>query len=62
MKINIAYIIAERERRERERLEREADEGRRLPLYIDDRPREEKPKCDEAPFTVMFAPRNTGCE
>lgn len=61
MKINIAYIIAERERRERERRELEEAEARRVPLYIDDR-REEKPKCDEAPFTVMFAPRNTGCE
>jgi hypothetical protein len=38
MKINIDYIIAERERRERERLEREAEEGRRLPLYIERRP------------------------
>jgi hypothetical protein len=57
MKLNIEYIIAERERRERERHELE-EVG--VPLYIDDR--EEKPKCDEAPFTVTFAPRNTGCE
>ena len=42
MKLNIEYIIAERERRERERLEREAEEGRRLPLYVPLPPMEKK--------------------
>jgi len=37
MKINVEYIIAERERREREKRELEKEEGRRLPLYIDER-------------------------
>jgi hypothetical protein len=37
MKLNIDYIIAERARRERERRELENEEGRRLPLYIDER-------------------------
>ena len=46
MKINVEYIIAERERREREKRELEKEEGRRLPLYIDERPHERKMEND----------------
>jgi hypothetical protein len=45
MKLDIMYIIAEREKREREK--RERDEGRQLPLYIDDRLPVEKPEAAE---------------
>jgi hypothetical protein len=55
MKINIEYIIAERERRERERLEREAEEGRRLPLYIDDGRRPNEPEPDDKKYRTYRA-------
>ena len=55
MRINIEGIVAYREKLEREQRDRELDEGRRLPLYIEDEPKDEKPvDGDKNEFTISF--------